>query len=344
MNKRFSLKVLSGAALCGLLLSAGIGAHAADKKFVLKLAHADSMDTTVSRKAVFSDFFAKQVKAKSNGRIDVQVFGAGSLGGEKEIVEGVKNGFIQSAMVSGVMANYFPPAMVTDIPYLFASDAVADHVMDGPYGQKLSQDLLASTGMRNLCFGEVGFRHFSTGKVAIHTPKDMAGLKIRVQETPLYITEMKALGAQPTPIAFPETYTALQTGVVDGEENPIPTIIFAKFYEVQKHVTLDGHNYGVDWFVINDKFFKSLPPDLQQVVQDSAKAACGEERRINRVFAAQGIKTLKDKGVDVYTPTTAEVGQFRAATQQPVIEWLKTKIDQKWIDGVLAAVNNASKK
>jgi len=336
-----SLKLLSTMVLSALLLSVGTSAETAEKKYVLKLAHADSVDMTISRKAVFADFFAKEVKAKSNGRIEVQVFGAGALGGEREIAEGVKNGFIQAGFVSSVMANFYPNSMVTDIPYLFASEAVADRVMDGPYGQKLSEDLLASTEMRNLCFGEVGFRDFTSGKVAIHSPRDLVGMKIRVQETPLYVTEMKALGVQPTPIAWPETYTALQTGVVDGQENPVPSIIFAKLYEVQKYVTLDGHNYGVDWLIMGDKFFKSLPPDLQKVVQDAAKRGCAEERRVNRIFTAEGIKTLKDKGITVYTPTAAELAEFRAATQQPVIDWLKTKVDQKWIDGMLAAVKDA---
>ena len=298
-----TVKVVFTMVLSAILVSVGALAQTAEKKIVLKLAHGDSVDMTVSRKAVMADVFAKEVKAKSNGRIEVQVFGAGTLGGERDFVEGVKNGFIQAGFASGVMANFYPNSMVTDIPYLFASETIADRVMDGPFGQKLSEDFLASTGMRNLCFGEVGFRDFTSGKTAIHSPKDLGGMKIRVQETPLYITEMKALGAQPTPIAFTELYTALQTGVVDGQENPIPTIIFAKLYEVQKHVTLDGHNYGVDWFVMNDKFFKSLPPDLQNVVQGAAKLACAEERRVNRVFESDGIKTLKAKGVTVYTPT-----------------------------------------
>jgi TRAP-type C4-dicarboxylate transport system substrate-binding protein len=198
--------------------------------------------------------------------------------------------------------------------------------------------------MHNLCFGEVGFRHFSSGKNPIHSPKDLVGLKIRVQETPLYVTEMKALGAQPTPIAFPELYTALQTGVVDGQENPVPTFIFAKLYEVQKHLTLDGHNYGIDWFVLSDKFYKSLPPDLLKVVTDAAKVACTEERKANRTFTANGAKIMADKGVTVYTPTAAEMAQFRAAAQPPVVEFLKTKIDPKLIDSIQAAVKDADVK
>ncbi|OIQ63247.1 C4-dicarboxylate-binding periplasmic protein precursor [mine drainage metagenome] len=169
-------------------------------------------------------------------------------------------------------------------------------------------------------------------------------MKIRVMETPLYVTEMKALGAQPTPVAWPETYTALQTGVVDGHENVIPSILSAKIYEVQKNVTLDGHNYGVDWFVMNNKFLSNLPPDLQKVVEVAAQDSCNEERRINRVFTEEGVKALKDKGVAVYTPTPAEIAQFRVATQKPVIDWLKTKVDPAWIDGIQAAVKVAEAK
>jgi tripartite ATP-independent transporter DctP family solute receptor len=291
-----------------------------------------------------ADVFAKEIKANSGGRIEVQVFGAGALGGERELVEGVKNGFIQAGLASGVVANFFPGAMVTDIPYLFPNADVADKVMDGPFGQQLAAALNAATGMHNLCYGEVGFRHFSSGKKAIHSPADLAGMKIRVQETPLYVTEMKALGAQPTPIAFPELYTALQTGVVDGQENPVPTVIFAKLYEVQKHLTLDGHNYGVDWFVVSDKFYKSLSADLLKVVTDAAKVACNEERKANRTFTANGNKTLTEKGVTVYTPTATEMAQFRAAAQPPVIEFLKTKIDPKLIDGIQAAVKDVVAK
>ncbi len=334
MNKL--LKFATATALSALLCSMA-GTADAQSPITLKLAHADSADLASSRKAVMADAFAKEVNAKSGGKINVQVFGAAALGGEREIVEGVKNGFIQAGLASGVMANFYPPAMVTDMPYAFGSGEIADRVMDGPFGDKLAADFNAVTGMHNLCFGEVGFRHFSTGKTAIHSPKDLVGQKIRVQETPLYITEMNALGAQPTPIAFPELYTALQTGVVDGEENPIPTIIFAKLYEVQKNVTLDGHNYGVDWFVVSDKFYKSLAPDLLSIVTTAAKNACAAERKVNREFSAAGIKTLEAKGVAVYAPTTAEMAQFKAQAQQPVVDWLKTKIDAKWVDGLIEA-------
>jgi len=338
-----SIKLTTTVVLSTFLFSVGASAQT-DRKVVLKLAHADSVDMTLSRKAVMSDVFAKEVNAKSNGRINVQVFGAGALGGERDLIEGVKNGFIQAGLASGPVANFYPNAMVTDIPYLFASNEIADRVMDGPFGQKLAEDFLAKSGMRNLCFGEVGFRHFTSGKAPIRSPKDLSGLKIRVMETPLYVTEMKSLGAQPTPVPWPETYTALQTGVVDGHENVIPSIVFAKIYEVQKHVTLDGHNYGVDWFPINEKFFQGLPADLQKVVQDAGKNACIAERSINRKFTEEGVKTLKEKGVTVYVPTADEIAQFKTATQKPIIDWLKTTVDPKWVDAILAAVKDVEAK
>jgi tripartite ATP-independent transporter DctP family solute receptor len=336
-----SLKLMSTVVLTTFLFSLGATAQT---KIVLKLAHSDSNDMTLSRKAVMADVFAKEVNAKSNGRINVQVFGAGALGGERDLIEGVKNGFIQAGLASGVMANFYPNAMVTDIPYLFASNDIADRVMDGPFGQKFADDFLAKSGMRNLCFGEVGFRHFTSGKAPIRSPKDLNGMKIRVMETPLYVTEMRSLGAQPTPVPWPETYTALQTGVVDGHENVIPSIVFAKIYEVQKHVTLDGHNYGVDWFAINEKFFQGLPADLQKVVQDAGKSSCIAERSANRKFTDEGVKTLKEKGVTVYVPTADEIAQFKTATQKPIIDWLKTTVDPTWVDAILAAVKDVEAK
>lgn len=311
------------------------------KVFELKLAHADPTDVTTSRKHAQAVAFAAMVNSRSGGRINAKVYGGGALGAEREYVEAVKAGSIQAGIASGVIANFFPSAMVTDIPYLFPTAQVAWSVLDGPFGQKLSKMFLEQTGMRNLAFAEVGFRNFTNSVRPIKSPADMKGLKIRVQETPLYVNMVKGLGANPTPIAWTETYTALQTKVVDGQENPIPTILMAKLNEVNKYITLDGHVYGVDWFVINEKFFQSLPADLQYILLDSAQIASGVGRGVSQLIGAQGIDKLIESGCEVYVPTEAELAQFQKATQQPVIDWLKTKIDKKLIDEALAAVNKA---
>jgi tripartite ATP-independent transporter DctP family solute receptor len=312
----------------------------AQKVFEMKLAHADSTDISVSRKHAQAVAFADLVNTRSGGRINVKVYGGGALGAEREYVEAIKAGTVEAGIASGVIANFFPSAMVTDIPFLFPSGEIAWQVMDGPFGDKLRASFLKETGMRCLTFSEVGFRNFTNNTRPIRTPADMKGMKIRVQETPLYITMIKALGASPTPIAFTELYTSLQTKVVDGEENPIPTILMSKFAEVQKYLTLDGHNYGVDWFVINEKFYQSLPPDLKYIVLSSARISAAVGRGVQQLVAAEGVRALQDAKMEVYVPTTAELEMFKQATQQPVIDWLKTKIDPKLITDILQVVKD----
>ncbi len=308
---------------------------------ILKLAHADSTDPYTSRKQDQALAFANLVNARSNGRIHVEIYGAGALGGEKDYVASIKQGSIQAGIASGVMSNFFKPAMVTSIPYVFPSADIAWQVLDGPFGQKLSDAFLNETGMRNLTFSEVGFRNFTNSVREIKSPADMKGLKIRVQEDPIYTNMVKGLGASPTPIAWPETYTSLQTHVVDGEENPVSTILFAKFAEVQKYLTLDKHVYGVDWFVINEKFYKSLPADLQYIVSDSARISATVGRGVQQLLSAVGISQLQSQGMKVYVPSAAEIDQFKNATQPPVLDWLKTQIDPSWISGEMDAVQKA---
>jgi len=234
--------------------------------------------------------------------------------------------------------------MVTDIPYLFPSAAIAWEVLDGPFGKKLCQGLIQKTGMRHLAYSECGFRHFTNNKKKIRTPEDMKGLKFRVQETPLYVTLVKSLGASPTPIAWTEVYNALQTGVVDGQENPVSVIIYAKLYEVQKYITLDGHVYGVDWFLINEKFYQSLPDDLKYIVLDSAKISTAPSRGLQQLNSAVGLAKLQEGGMEIYAPTEKEKELFKNACQKPVIDWLKTKVDSKLIDEALKAVDDVVKR
>jgi len=316
--------------------------YAAEAPIVLKLAHADATDVLTSRKHAQCMIFANLVNARGGGRIEVQVYGAGALGAEREYVEAIMAGTVQAGIASGVMGGFLREAMVTDIPYLFPSASIAWKVLDGPFGDKLSNLLLEKTGLRNLAFAEVGFRHFTNDVRPIKSPADVKGLKIRVQENPLFMTLIKALGGNPTPIAWTEVYTALQTGVVDGHENPISSTVFAKIYEVQKYLTLDGHVYGVDWFVMNNKFFESLPEDLRYIIVDCAKISAGVGRGLQQLNSnVVGYQTVKDYGMEIYAPTEEEMAQFRAAAQGPVIEWLKTEISIDLINEALEEVKKA---
>jgi TRAP-type C4-dicarboxylate transport system substrate-binding protein len=149
------------------------------------------------------------------------------------------------------------------------------------------------------------------------------------------------MGGAPTPIPWPETYTALQQKVVDGQENPISSIKFAKLYEVQKYLTMDGHTFGVSFMLINEKFFQSLPKEFQAIVKNAALTSAVSENGIDNLDNSIGLQFLKDHGMEVYVPTAAQKAQFRAVAQPAVIEYLEKQIGRTWIDKVLNAVKEA---
>lgn len=307
----------------------------------IKFAHVDPPDVCTSKKGAAGAAFKNLVEAETAGGVEVKVFPAGQLGGEREIIEATKLGTIQMCMVSAAIAGYYKEAQVLDIPYLFASAPIAWKVMDGWFGKEMAEDCLRKTGMRVLAYGETGFRNFTSSVRPIKSPADLKGLKIRVMESPIYINLVKALGAAPTPIAWTETYSALQQKVVDGHENPVSVILSFKIYEVQKYITLDGHSYGVDFILINDGFFQKLPKDTQQILKTSAINAGYIGRSIQQLNSAIGVAQLKEKGMEVYSPNPQERAMFRDAAQGPVIEYVEKQIGRSWIDKLMKAVKEA---
>ena len=262
-------------------------------------------------------------------------------GRRKRAHRGCQNCTVRWPLSLRAVRGFYKEAMVLDIPYLFGNGLVAWTVMDGPFGEAMAADVLQKTGMRVLAYGETGFRNFTNSSRPIKSPAGMKGMKIRVMETPVYVNMVKALGAAPTPIAWSEVYTALQQKVVDGQENPVATIVQAKLNEVQKYLTLDGHSYGCDFFLINDKFFKSLPEETQQIIKTSTKEAALIGRGIQTLVSATGVSDLAAKGMQIYTPNKAEMAQFKAATQKPVMDYVESQIGKTWIDRLLKAVKDA---
>jgi TRAP-type transport system periplasmic protein len=307
----------------------------------IRIGHGDSPDIYTSRKAASSTVFKVLVETETGGAVEVKVFPAGQIGNEREMTEAVKLGTLQMAYVSGPLSNYFKEAQVLDIPYLFPSYPVAGKVLDGWFGKELAAECLKKTGMRVLSYGQIGFRNFTNSSRPIKTPDDLKGMKIRVMESPVYINLIKSMGGSPTPIPWTETYTALQQKVVDGQENPVTSIKFAKLYEVQKYLTLDGHTYGVDFMLINEKFFQTLPKDVQAILKNAAITGQNCGRGIDTIDSTLGIQFLKEKGMEIYSPSAKEKALFRQAAQKPVIEYLEKQMDKKWIDKVMKAVKEA---
>lgn len=286
--------------------------------------------------------FKRFVEQRTGGAVKVEVYPASQLGKEREQFEGVQQGTIEMCMIAeGPIAGFFPEIMALGIPYLYGNERVAHKSLDSDFGKALFEEMRKKTGVRTLGVGENGFRNFTNRVRQVKSPEDMKGLKIRTMENPAHMAMVKSLGATPTPIAWGEVYMALQQGVVDGQENPVSVIEIAKFYEVQKYLTLDGHVYSVLPILINDKFYMSLPPAVRTVVREAGElmATISRGQNIRHVF--NGVKMLQDKGMQIYTPSDKELQMFREATQKPVIEFISTKIDKKWVDWALKSAKDA---
>lgn len=329
---RFELKTLTAAAA----LTLGMGAMASAE--TIRIAHVDPDEWTGSKKGAAAQIFKNIVEGETD--LEVEIFPAGALGNEDELIGQAQEGLLQMAIVSGAMSKACPAASVLDIPYTFASATVAWDVLDGEFGDNLAQHCLEQTGLRTLAYGETGFRNFTNGTREIRSPEDMAGLKFRVQPIPLYIEMVKGLGGEPTPIAWTELPNALSTGVVDGQENPVGVIYNNGLHKLQQYMTLDGHVYAADFIVIDDAFFGDLSASEQEVVAKAARIAGNMGRSIQQWNTAEGVKKVQEEGMQVYSPTADEIAAFAEKAQPAVIEYLRGELgdDAVWIDNLQAAV------
>jgi tripartite ATP-independent transporter DctP family solute receptor len=304
----------------------------------IRFAHVDPAEWQSSKKGAAAEIFKNIVEGETD--LTVELFPAGALGNENELVQQAQEGVTQVVMVSGAMSTICKPAQVLDIPYTFDSATTAWAVLDGDFGKELAQKCLDETGLRTLGYGETGFRNFTNNEREIKTPADMAGLKFRVQPIPLYVEMVKGLGAEPTPIAWSELPNALATGVVDGQENPVGVIYNNKLHNLQKYMTLDGHVYAADFLLINEELFQSLTPAEQAVVARAGKIAAAMGRAIQQFNTAEGVTKVSDEGMVVYSPTAEELALFREKAQPAVKEWLTGELgdDKGWIEKLDAAI------
>ena len=262
--------------------------------------------------------FAELVAAKSGGKLKVNVFPGGTLGGDAQNVSALQGGTIEFVMLnSGILASQVKDFEVYDFPFMFANAKEADAVVDGPFGQKLHAKL-AEKNIIGLAYTELGFRNITNSKKAISTVDDIAGLKLRVIPNAINVDWVKALGANPTPLAFPEVYAALEQKAIDGQENPLSVILANKFFEVQKHLALTNHQYNPQSIIFSKKVWDTLTPEQRKVLQDSATEAAKYQRQVNRDKAAGDLETLKKAGMQVTELSPAELAKFREK-MKPVV-------------------------
>jgi tripartite ATP-independent transporter DctP family solute receptor len=306
LKKKMVMGMMSTLLLAGTLVGCSSsnekagGQNPASEPKTIKLAHTGS---ETHQYHIASEIFKKELEAKSNNTLKVEIFPNAKLGSEKDAVEGVMNGTIDMSVLSAdsSMANVVPEMNVFGIPFLFENEEHVYKVLDGEIGKGLLKKA-DEKGMKGLGFWEIGFRNMTTKEKAINTPQDMAGLKMRVQPAPVWQEFMKSLGANPTPVPFNELYSALEQGVVDGQENPIATIMSMKFYEVQKQVALTKHTYSPGAVIMSSKMYDSLSDEQKKWVEEAVQKAAQEQRKVLAEKEAQSIEELKKNGVNITEP------------------------------------------
>jgi tripartite ATP-independent transporter DctP family solute receptor len=339
-------KLVAGAAVLMLAATPAL----ADK--TIRLAHLNPESPFDSHSGAMAAVFKNLVETGTNGTIKVQIFPNGQLGKDNEVIQQVRDGIVESTISSsGGVASHYKLTGVFDMPFAFPNIAVVDKVMtlDSAFGQKMAADIQAKTGMKVIgLLDSGGFFAISNSKRPLKTAADLAGLRIRTMTLPTHETTIKSLGGQPTPLPWAEVYTALQTGVADGQMNPIPIIAFAKFDEVQKYLSITNHVITPYFWLMNGKFYAGLTPAEKRVVDDAAEVAVSAGRGISRIIEASAEKGLPKLGkkMQINTIPPAELKKFAAVSQPAVRKVIEEQLGAEGVamlNAMLAEIDKASK-
>jgi tripartite ATP-independent transporter DctP family solute receptor len=290
LSTRHLISAIAAASLAALAPSAFAA------KFNLKLGHA--VNTTDGQHAAAVKM-AELVKQRTNGDVEITIYPANQLGNDAAMINGARGGTIDivssgASNYNGIVAN----TAAMELPFVFRSAQHAYTVLDGPVGTGVLNEL-APHGLKGLAYWENGWRAFTNNKRPVRTPDDLKGLKIRSTPNPYHIQAFKLLGMNPSPMPIAELYTALETGTFDAQEHPINVTWSAKFYEVQKHLTVSNHVYSPLILAMNKAKFDSLPANVQTIVVDAAREAAKYQRDLNAQNAGKVVAELKKAGMQV---------------------------------------------
>ena len=279
--------------------------------------------------------FAEAVTAKSGGKIKVTLFLNSALGGDQAVVSAIKGGTVEmSVMNSGILASEAKELALFDFPFLFANEKESDAIVDGPVGKKMHA-LLQEKGLVGLSYWELGYRHMTNSKRPLNKVEDIEGLKLRVIPNPINVDWVKALGANPTPLPFPEVYGALEQKAIDGQENPIAVIAANKFWEVQKYVALTNHQYNPQSVIFSKKVWDTLSPAEKKIIDDSSDEATKFQREQSRAAVAANVELLRKNGMTITQFSPAEVTKLRDK-MKPVIAKYTASVGEATVNEVLA--------
>ena len=286
---------------------------------------------------VAAEAFKEKLEAESDGRLTVELYPNGQLyGSDREAIEAVQLGNVEMTIPAvAAMASFNEKFQVFDLPFLFNNNEAAYRALDGELGQELLADL-ENNGMKGLVFGENGFRHVSNNEGPIESPEDMQGLKMRTLESPLHTDTFNAFGANASPFAFGELYTALQQGTYDAMDCPISLYYTNKFYEVQDYLTLTGHVYAATALLVNNDFYNTLPADLQDLITEASEEFRTEQREMAQQQDKEFLDQLEAEGMQINDLTDEQRNQFREAANSVYTKY-EDQIGKDVIDQALAA-------
>ena len=298
----------------------------------LRLAHSGAEAETQHAAALE---FAKQVKSKTNGQIEVQVYPASTLGNDNTAIAAVRGGTIDMTTSGTPYYTGMVGRMnVLDLPYIFANADHAYKVLDGSIGRGLLDELEANN-LKGLAYWEVGFRSLTNSRRPVRTPDDIKGLKVRTTPNPAHIKAFQIFGANPTPMPLAEVFTAMENKAIDGQENPVGIVRGNKFNEVQKYMSLTKHAYTAMPVVINKAKFSSLTATQQQALIDAAIAAGSFQRDLIRKTEASDLAYLKANGMQIEENINSE--PFRKLVAEPIKQMFAEKYGTQLVDAVVNA-------
>jgi TRAP-type transport system periplasmic protein len=279
--------------------------------------------------------FAELVQAKSGGKMKVNLFFGATLGSDQAITTSIQGGTVEmSVMNSGILASLVKELAIFDFPFLFANEKESDAIVDGPVGKKMHK-LLEEKGVVGVAYWELGYRHITNSKRPLNKVEDIDGLKLRVIPNPINVDWVKALGANPTPMPFPEVYGGLESKAIDGQENPVAVIAANKFWEVQKHMALTNHQYNPQSVIFSKKVWDTYSAAEKKVIEDAAVEATKFQREQSRAAVAANLELLKKNGMTVTEFAPAEVAKLREK-MKPVIAKYSATVGEATVSEVQA--------
>jgi tripartite ATP-independent transporter DctP family solute receptor len=304
----------------------GLGRPAfAQAKTTLKLGHLAN-EENVWHKASLK--FAEEVAKRTNGEIEVKVFPNEQLGKETDLIKGIQLGTVDFTITGESLQNWAPSAALLAVPYAIRDIEHLDKVVNGPVGQKISQNIEEKTQLRPLAYFARGARELTSNR-PIKTPDDLNGLKLRVPNVPLFVKVWEALGAKPIPMAFSEVFTSLQNHTIDAQENPLALIKSASFFEVQKYVNKTDHVLSWIYLVGGAKKLGRLPEAQQKAIAEAAQAARAYERELFLKDEQQLADDLKAKGMEfVEVDKAAFAKKAQAAVKEALPAEVKPLYDE----------------